>query len=83
MSLHVYAPAVTWTRHIMFCPVCEARRRFVAFRAEWYNPTFTCCACGDSFDPDEGRYPRPFARGWREEAIRGAKKRWNTIGASS
>jgi hypothetical protein len=43
----------------------------------WYAPTIYCCRCGDSWDAEEGRHERPFARGWRRDAVRCARQLWD------
>ena len=75
MSVHVCAPATVTFRMVRHCPTCQRRRRFVGDAAVWYGTIWTWCACGDSWGDGE-RLPRPFARGWREQASRLAKKRW-------
>lgn len=67
----------TWsTRHVRFCPTCERRRRFVrTHMGVWYPCIWTCCACGDAWSEGE-RLSRPFARGWRDEATRRARREW-------
>ncbi len=75
--------AYVYRRRVMRCPgLCAGRRRRVvqAEGSPWYGPTFTCCACGDSWSV-EGRYPRPFMRGWRKAAIANARGLWRTSGS--
>lgn len=75
--VHVYRPAVFTARRILFCPTCDRRRRFVVSSFIWFDPTAQCCACGETWHGSE-RAARPFARGWRTEAIRNAQQRWAT-----
>lgn len=75
--IHICRPSDQhYIRRVMHCPTCDRRRRFVVLVAEWYDPLFTCCACGDSF-ATEGRLERPFARGWRQKASARARRAWN------
>jgi hypothetical protein len=69
--------AVAYRRLVRVCPVCGERRRIVAAydASPYYAPSFTCCGCGDSWSDGELR-PRPFARGWREEAKKKARRQW-------
>ena len=62
-------------RRVMFCPICEKRRRFVCLWSAWYDTSVTCCGCGDSWCGGELR-ERPFRRGWRQEAIALARFQW-------
>jgi len=72
----VCAPTAQRTqRRILNCPTCKQRRRFICTLYEWYGWLVTCCACGDSWEDGE-RLPRPFARGWREQAKAKAKAAW-------
>lgn len=81
-TLVVCGGAVAYRRRILWCPICERRRRFVvAYDASpYYAPSLTCCGCGDSWSDGELGY-RPFARGWRKAAIRKAKARWQSATA--
>jgi hypothetical protein len=69
-------------RRVLFCPTEGRRRRFYASFAHYYGWTYTCLGCGDRWMDGE-RGSRPFARGWRVQAIRRAKERWAgvTVGA--
>lgn len=73
----VCCPRSVTYRRVMACPTCGTRRRFVGEVAAWYAPLWTCCACGDTWDAEEGRLPRPFARGWREKEAARARARWS------
>ena len=70
------SPVGVVRRKYLDCPVCERRTRFVIrFGGAWYGSTGTCCRCGDSWqDGEQGE--RPFARGWRKEAIAIAQQEW-------
>lgn len=78
-TVHVYAPDTFWQRTIEHCPTCKRRRRFVVMHQIWYDPTATCCGCGDSWTSGY-RDARPFARGWRDTAVRRARQRWTVAG---
>jgi len=80
VSLHIHAPETVWVRRIFRCPVCGHRGRIVGMVQMWYDTTWTCCSCGDSWTGGE-LLPRPFARGWRKRAVEHARARW--IAASS
>ena len=61
------------------CPECgnENARSLT----EWpnfyvYLPGIVLCECGDAWWPEEGRAPRPFKRGWRQEAQRRFERLW-------
>lgn len=62
-------------RRITNCPTEGRRRRFAAFDALWYGPTWTCLGCGDSWGDGE-RLERPFRPRWRQEAKQRAAKLW-------
>lgn len=76
MTLVICSPPTFPLRRITYCPTCEKRRRFSAFDAPWYGPTWTCCGCGDQWGDGE-MLPRPFVRGWRKKNIERAKKVWD------
>ena len=64
-------------RRIRECPTEGKRRRFVVTATSlWYSPTCYCLGCGDRWSDGE-RGSRPFARGWRQEAIAEAKRKWD------
>lgn len=77
MSVHVCSPRSVIFRRVIACPTCGTQRRMVESVAVWHAPTFTCCTCGDSWDAEEGRYPRPFARGWRQKEAARARRQWD------
>lgn len=66
-------------RRVTMCPTEERRRRIVGWSQDWYSTVWTCCGCGDSWSDGE-RMERPFARGWRQRAIAGAKADWIAYG---
>jgi hypothetical protein len=74
-GVFVCRPSTVTYRAVRKCPACGERRRQVGSFAVWYDTTWTCLGCGDSYDV-EGIYPRPFARGWREKAKQKARQRW-------
>ena len=45
----------------------------------WHGSDLICCNCGDSWG-EEGRYERPFERGWRKRASAAAKRLWLRAG---
>ncbi len=73
----ICSPATVTFRRVTHCPTCDTRRRFVGTAAVWYSTFWTCCTCGDSWDSEEGRMPRQFARGWREKEAARARRKWN------
>lgn len=67
-------------RRILNCPTCKQRRRMAGRDfGPYYGPTVTCCGCGDAWSCGE-MLDRPFKRGWRQEAIAGAKQAWEVAG---
>lgn len=72
----VCSPSTVTFRAVRVCPSCGERRRQVGLIAVWYDPLWTCLGCGDEYSV-EGIHPRPFARGWREEAKARARSLWN------
>lgn len=66
-------------RRIAHCPTCKTRRRFVGVEALWYGTTWTCCRCGESWCDGE-RMLRPAVRGWRTEAAKKARAKWDQAG---
>ena len=72
MSTHICAPPTFNYRTISFCPTCGCRRRMLVECAAWWGTTWTCLTCGDGW-AEEGRLPRPFARGWRGREVARAK----------
>jgi hypothetical protein len=79
MASAVCAPPTFPLRRITRCPNCKQRRRFSGYDALWYGPTWTCCACGDSWGDGE-RLPRSNRHGWRVEAAAKAKRVWDEAG---
>jgi len=85
MPCDVYADGLTICRaptaarrRILACPICKKRTRFIeTFGGLWYAPVLTCCRCGDSWSDGDLGY-RPFARGWRKDAIRKAQEVWHS-----
>lgn len=76
--MHIQNPEPeAFRRLITPCPTCKRRTRKVAFYTPYYGWDVTCCACGDCWD-DEYMRPRPFRRGWRQQAIKEAKQSWKT-----
>jgi ribosomal protein L37AE/L43A len=74
-SVIICSPESCTYRAVRYCPTCEKRRRFVAMVFEWYPTIWTCLGCGDEWSED-GRQPRPFRRGWREDSKAVARERW-------
>lgn len=74
-------PSTVTLRAVRVCPCCHERHRQVGSVAVWYDTTWTCLGCGDSYYGDsyypEGIMPRPFARGWRERERAEARRRWD------
>lgn len=70
-QVHIYAPETHLRRRIIRCGYCECQTECVAAYAVWHDTIITCTRCGDSWS---GGYlhERPFARGWRKEAVRRA-----------
>lgn len=70
---------VRTSRRIAVCPNCHIEGWVVsaAQSSPYYAPTETCTNCGDSWDWEEGVYPRPFRNGWRREAIERASRRFD------
>lgn len=60
-------------RRVRYCPTCRCNRRFAGLLYVWYDATWTCCHCGDSWAGGE-RMQRPFLKGWRRRAIEQAEK---------
>lgn len=67
-------------RKVRPCPTEGKVRRFVVRREVWYASTLYCCGCGDQWDAGEGRYPRPFRRGWRKQRIAEHRTMWEAAG---
>jgi len=67
--IHVCSPKMKkWELRRFKCPNCGKRRMLVRYY-EWYGASMSCMRCGDEWHDGE-LSPRPFARGWRKEAIR-------------
>jgi hypothetical protein len=66
------------TRRIQVCPTEGRRRRFYVRFQHWYGSEWYCLGCGDRWQDGE-RGARPFARGWRQEAIRRAREGWDRV----
>jgi hypothetical protein len=75
-TVHICRPATIAVRRITYCPTCERRRRFAAFDALWYGPTWACLGCGERFGDGE-RLERPFKPRWREESKKRARELWD------
>lgn len=66
-------------RRIEFCPVDKRRTRFYARFQHWYGWESYCLSCGDRWSGDGELGSRPFARGWRKEAIARHKANWDGV----
>lgn len=74
--LHIYRPR-SWTRRrILYCPVDGRRTECVVTVYVWHDPRVECARCGESWSGGE-MTPRPLQRGWRGEAQRRARARWD------
>jgi hypothetical protein len=63
-------------RTIGVCPVEKKRRRIYGYFQHWYGWQWYCLGCGDRWaDGELGS--RPFARGWRAEAVTRHKASWD------
>jgi hypothetical protein len=60
------------------CTTCEKRTRQVARFYGYYGWNVVCCRCGERYS-EEGRYPRPFERGWRQRNIEEAERIWKAL----
>jgi hypothetical protein len=58
------------------CPMCECITEMVWRDSGWYGDDMMCCRCGDSWCDGE-LIPRPFARGWRDRAVREHRRLWD------
>jgi hypothetical protein len=65
-------------RRIDLCPTEKRRRRIYSRFQHWYGWESYCLGCGDRWTPDEIG-SRPFARGWRKEAIARHKRLWDGV----
>lgn len=63
-------------RTIGECATEGKRRRIYRRFQHWYGWESYCLGCGDRWTPDEIG-SRPFARGWRAEAIVRHKAKWD------
>jgi len=59
------------------CPIDECITEQVVRYEAWYGPTVWCCKCGDSWG-EGGLHERPFARNWRRDAVRKARRLWDS-----
>jgi hypothetical protein len=79
-TLHVNAPASFPSQPRRRCPTCATVTRHAVREYGWYDPTLTCCECGDSWSGGV-RHERPFRRGWRKDAIARAEQAWAAAGS--
>lgn len=68
-----------YERRTAACPECGKENARTL--TEWPNfymllPGTDLCECGDRWWPEEGRAPRPFRRGWRQEAQQHFERLW-------
>ena len=49
----------------------------VEWHEMYYGTTRMCVGCGDAWE-DGQRRPRPFRRGWRVDAVRRARRLWES-----
>ncbi len=78
-AVHIHAPPPTSTRRLVdHCPTCRRRTRKVARCYAYYGALVTCCACGEQWSDGE-MCPRPFRRGWRDEAAARARAEWKAV----
>jgi hypothetical protein len=64
------------------CPTCVRIRWMHVAEAIWYGATITCLGCGEAWSDGE-RLRRPFARGWRQDAVRRARRKPYTTKAKA
>lgn len=71
------SPPGVYKRQVSYCPECDRRHRFVIrWDGAWYGTTHYG-SCGDRWQ--EGcRCPRPFERGWRQEAQAYFRRLWDS-----
>jgi len=74
--VHINRPRWILKRRIKRCPTCECCTEFVVTCEVWYASMWLCCRCGDGWG-EEGLMPRPFARGWRKDAVREHRRMWD------
>ena len=74
MSGFMCGVPVRTARRIATCPNCGIDGWVVSAlqSSPYYAPIETCTNCGDMWDWEEGIFPRPFRRGWRQDNIRRA-----------
>lgn len=63
-------------KRYMRCPSCQCTTEMVVRHEAYYGLTAYCCRCGDSWQDGE-MAARPFAPGWRREAIRAHRALWD------
>ena len=58
------------------CSTCECITEMVARYEYFHGATYYCCRCGDTWwDGELGH--RPFARNWRQRAVRRHREMWD------
>lgn len=72
----VCRPGGVLRRSYSRCPTCERITEQVTRYEVWYDPQTWCTRCGDSWAGGE-LVARPFARGWRRDAVRWARALWD------
>lgn len=73
----ICTPSRFYRRWYQRCTTCECITEQVVGYTIWYGDTTWCCRCGESWDNEEGRRPRPFARNWRRDSARKARLLWD------
>lgn len=73
---HICTPRADVRLRYVDCATCGRLRRFTMWCYEWYGPHAVCWGCGEEFNED-GRAPRPFARGWRQRNMQRARDAWS------
>jgi hypothetical protein len=63
-------------KRYLHCVMCQVTTEAVLRFEAWYGVTHYCCRCGDAWTDGE-LHERPFARGWRDRAVRKHRKLWD------
>ena len=78
MTIHIKPGPTPTIATFRRCPVCKHDAHLVGATQDWYDTTWTCCRCGDSWAGGE-LLPRPFQRYWRRRSIASATRKWYAV----
>jgi hypothetical protein len=63
-------------KEVRYCPMDMCKTEMAVRYEAYYGVTAMCCKCGDAWTDGE-LHERPFARGWRKQAVKEHRRVWD------